>query len=288
MGKVAAFEVQVGLHELLGHGSGKLFMKDADGKLNYPADLINPFTEKPIDCCYGPGETYDSKFTTIGSSYEECRAECAGLHLCLVPGVPEIFGYSGEQGEHIKYVNWLTMVHSGIKGLEMFSNASMEWKQAHCQARFVIVGVMLEAGEGFLKIEKVTGEDGKSDLLITMDKTKLESVGAPAIATFLKKLQVLKSTGDDKGARELYEKYSRVSDTGDHPWLLWRDIIVDRKQPRPILVQGNTRVDNEQVILTQYDASPQGMVQSWTDRFPDIDEITQIFDSVSAAEGKHW
>lgn len=72
----------------------------------------------------------------LGSSYEECRAECAGLHLCLVPGVTEIFGFSGADAEDIKYVNWVSMVHAGVKGLEMFSPASGEWKQAHSQARY--------------------------------------------------------------------------------------------------------------------------------------------------------
>jgi hypothetical protein len=51
--------------------------------------------------------------------------------------VTEIFGHGGEEAEHIKYANWLSMVHAGVKGLEMFSPASMEWKQAHSQARSV-------------------------------------------------------------------------------------------------------------------------------------------------------
>jgi hypothetical protein len=35
--------------------------------------------------------------------------------------------------------------------------------------------VMLEAGENFLKVEQVEGADRKPDLLITMDRTKVNT-----------------------------------------------------------------------------------------------------------------
>merc|ERR1719187_1826880 len=276
--KVPSFEVQVGLHELLGHGSGKLFHAG-----NYPVDLPCPLSGCTVGC-YGQGDTYDSKFTTIGSSYEECRAECVGIHLCLEPGVTEIFGHSGQQAEDIKYANWLSMVLAGVKGLEMFSPASQEWKQAHSQARFVIMQVMLEAGQDFLTIKECTGEDGKPDMLITMDREKIMTVGQPAIASFLQKLNIYKATADITAAKQMYSKYSEVSE----PWASRRDIVIERKQPRMILVQANTNLVDEKLELVQYDPSPEGMVKSWAERFPDFAELDAILESLASRDAKNW
>jgi dipeptidyl-peptidase-3 len=35
----------------------------------------------------------------------------------------------------------------------------------------------------------------------------------------------------------MYDKYSHVPDEGSHPWGKWLDIVLDRKQPRRVLVQ---------------------------------------------------
>jgi len=49
----------VALHELLGHGTGKLLTKDVEtGELNFPADLKNPYTGKEIDTYYLSTETW--------------------------------------------------------------------------------------------------------------------------------------------------------------------------------------------------------------------------------------
>ena len=107
---------------LLGHDSGKLFYA---GK--YPTQVVCPVSGLVVGF-YGKGDTYDRVFTSMGSSYEECRAECVGLHLCLVPGVTEIFGYSGAQAKDIKYANWVSMILSGLKE---FSPVGGEWEQSH-------------------------------------------------------------------------------------------------------------------------------------------------------------
>ena len=77
---------------------------------------------------------------------------------------------------------------------------------------------MLNAGEGFVNVTQVTGEDGEPDLLITLDRSKIESVGKPAVGQFLERLHIYKSLGDDESGRELYEGLSQVKEGGPHPF----------------------------------------------------------------------
>lgn len=284
-----AFEVQVGFHELLGHGSGKLLRKVKAGNLskeekvfklasdpehdyNFDVENVkNPLTQQSIDSFYGDGDNYDSIFTTIGSSYEECRAETVALHLSLYPDALKVFGFEGEEAENILYVNWLNMCYAGLKALEMYQPATSKWLQAHSQGRFVILRVLLEAGQDFVRVEET--EVGKN-LLLTLDKTKIKTIGAKAIAEFLTKLQVYLSTADIKAATALYEHYSAVlprQEDAVHPFLNWRDIVMAHKKPRKIFVQANTNLHENKVSIKTYNASPEGLIQSWLDRFPSSD-----------------
>ncbi|KAL1478285.1 hypothetical protein MTO96_035135, partial [Rhipicephalus appendiculatus] len=69
-------------------------------------------------------------------------------------------------GQDVAYVNWLTMVVKGVEGMQTYNPHTKSWLQAHSRARFVIMRVLLEAGD-LVEIRETTGEDGKPDLLIT-------------------------------------------------------------------------------------------------------------------------
>lgn len=276
--KTITFEVQVGLHELLGHGSGKLFVKDKEGNLNFDvASVTYPETDKKIDKWYEHNETWDSKFTSLASSYEECRAECVGIYLCLSADVLRIFGHEDDAADDVIYINWLNMVRAGLLALEFYSPETGSWRQAHMQARFVILRVLLEAGNGLVTIEYFTADDGSEDMVLRLDRSKIISVGKPAIGNFLRKLQVYKSTGNVEEGKALYDHYSDVHDNEEPHFLTRRATVLARKQPRKMFVQHNTVVNGSTVDLKHYQSNAAGLIQSFTERFPstDIDNIVQ-------------
>eukprot|EP00850_Spirogloea_muscicola_P022074 SM000276S10286 [mRNA] locus=s276:43798:50772:+ [translate_table: standard] len=298
--KAQAFEVQVGCHELLGHGSGKLFMQAKDGSYNFPhGQLKHPYGGEPVTRCYGPGQSWDSVFGSIGSSFEECRAESVGIFLSTEPTVLEIFGHPGSRGEDIMYVNWLLMVRAGLLATEFYSLDTKSWRQAHMQARFAILQVLLAASAAdatknqdlqgekfrpFLEIRRLRENDAQ----VRLERDKIRSVGVPAISELLTKLQVYKATADYEASQQLYGihsaltlwAYELMSETClvnlvqlcrlGHEFVDLRRLVIAKKRPRPIFVQVHTVVepgDDGKVQLQEFDAMPEGVIQSFLTRF---------------------
>ncbi|KAI4155273.1 MAG: hypothetical protein LQ340_001106, partial [Diploschistes diacapsis] len=96
----AAFEVQVGIHELLGHGTGKILAETQPGAHNFDQNNppLSPVTGQPISSWYRPGQTYSSVFGSLGSAYEECRAECVAMYLACDMSILKLFDLDAGAG----------------------------------------------------------------------------------------------------------------------------------------------------------------------------------------------
>lgn len=88
---------KIAIHELLGHGSGKLLSSASPaGVANFDVQNppISPLTKRPIVTWYKKGETYNGVFGDLANSMEECRAECVGAYLMFKSELLAIFGYT--------------------------------------------------------------------------------------------------------------------------------------------------------------------------------------------------
>ena len=81
--------------------------------------------------------------------------------------------------------------------------------------------------------------DGNPDLLMTLDRTKISSVGMPAMGKFLEKLQVYKSIGDYESGKKMFDSYSQFDET----WIKWREIIIAKQKPKRAVVQANSFIE---------------------------------------------
>ena len=249
--------VAVALHELLGHGSGKLLNQNPDGSFNFDPETINPATGSKVDSFYKAGETWSSKFAELSGAYEECRAETIAVYLSFFKEPFEIFGV--HEFEKARNMVWLYMVYAGIKGMIVYNPEANKWGQAHCWARYVIFRVMREAGGDFLTIEFTEDEQ----FLIHMDFGKIESHGFPAISKFLNKLHCFKSTGDVVRGRELFNHYSKYDDEAKKI----RNIIIANQKPRRLVVQSNLYLSGGIPQVRNYEESFDGVIQSFLERF---------------------
>ncbi|KAK5011543.1 hypothetical protein LTR28_000207, partial [Elasticomyces elasticus] len=209
-----AFEVQVGLHELLGHGCGRLLQETEPGVFNF--DKENPPISPDMD---------------------------------------------NEAGDTL-YSAYLSMARAGVTALQYWDPASKKWGQAHMQARHAILKTFLSAGPEFCSLDYADA-DTLSDLTIKIDRNKIISHGRPAVESFLQKLHVFKATADVDAGKKMYEDI-----TGVDEW--WgtkvRAEVLRRAVPRKVYVQANTFIEGDKVVLKEYPATAEGMIQSYAER----------------------
>jgi dipeptidyl-peptidase-3 len=96
--KYSAYYWWVVLHELLGHGTGKMMIQESEDQFNFDVDFppINPLTGDHITGWYKPGQTWTGQFGDLATTVDECRAELVGAYLMDDKNLLELFGFNDE------------------------------------------------------------------------------------------------------------------------------------------------------------------------------------------------
>lgn len=264
---IDATSVNVGVHELLGHGTGKLFMQREDGSFNFDKATIDPISNAPVATWYKPGDTFSTIFGGLGSSYEECRAEAVALYLGTNPELLHIFQVETEEARRRTiHVLWLNMVRAGLLGLEYYTPETQQWRQAHMRARFCIL-------QSLLRINKANPlvtikSDPKEGLVIEIDADRIMTEGMKAIGDLLLNLNVNKSLANAARGSAYYEELTTVSDE----FVKFREVIMERRKPRKQFVQPHTVLtgDKKDVELVEFDGSVEGAISALVRRHDDI------------------
>ncbi|KAJ3939178.1 uncharacterized protein N0V96_010621 [Colletotrichum fioriniae] len=86
------------LHELLGHGTGRMMVENTEGDYNFDirSPPINPLDGKPIRSWYKPGQTWTGQFGDLATTVDECRAELVGAYLMDDKDLLRVLGFTDD------------------------------------------------------------------------------------------------------------------------------------------------------------------------------------------------
>ena len=261
--KYPAYYIWVVLHELLGHGTGRM-MTEEDGRYNFDlaSPPISPLDTHPITSWYQSGQTWTGVFGDLATTVDECRAELVGAYLMDDPDLLELFGYTSRSeitAQDLTYNMYVQLGVDGLRGLQNYNVEASKWGQAHSRAHFAMLKCLLTDGNGFMTIDCNSSKDR---ITVRVDRSRIITDGKPALGRMLLRLHMYRCTADIKSCRTYYEDLSKV----EYGYLEWRRIVLAKQQPKWVFVQGNTFLDDGHVSLKEYEATPEGVIQSWAER----------------------
>jgi len=152
--KYPAYYLWVVLHELLGHGTGKMMIQKDENTFNFDINNppIDPITCKPITSWYKPGETWTGQFGDLATTVDECRAELVGAYLMDDRELLALFGFTDEteltanDSKHclivivglslisiVTYNTYMQLGTDGIRGLANFNIEHSVSQKTNCE-----------------------------------------------------------------------------------------------------------------------------------------------------------
>ncbi|KAL9049312.1 MAG: hypothetical protein Q9162_007285 [Coniocarpon cinnabarinum] len=260
-----AYYIWVVLHELLGHGTGKLLCEESPGKFNFDTEHppIDPLTSSPVRSWYRLGQSWTGQFQDLATTVDECRAELVGAYLMDDKELLAIFGHTDNTettADDVTHNIYMQLGVDGLTGLQNYNIDAGKWGQAHSQAHFATLQWLLTDGHGFMSI-KVDKHAGT--LNVVVDRSKIITHGKPSLGRMLLRLHMYRSTADVNACREYYQELSRV----DGEYLTWRELVLRQNKPKWKFVQANTFAEQDgSVLVKEYDATNAGIIQSWAER----------------------
>ena len=256
---IRCYEVHVACHELLGHGVGKLIYRDDKNVLMFK----DPLTGENVESCYEQGEVWNTKFGSISTSYEECRADTCGYFLCTLPEVYTLFGIEESEVPTMLWTNVMNQLRKGVLGLTLYNPETKKWGQAHTNGAWVITQFIYQNQK--TEIIKFEFDEAKGDFLIHLNQENLMQEGKDLIRQLLLVLNAYKSYGAVERGTKFYNHYSKVDDY----FLKVRDLVLTKKKPRRIELNNNlVRYDEKNIMIQSYPETFEGIVASFQDRYP--------------------
>ncbi|KAI9708939.1 MAG: hypothetical protein M1820_003633 [Bogoriella megaspora] len=254
--KYPAYYWWVVLHELLGHGTGKMMVQESEDCFNFEVENppVDRLTGEPIKTWYKPGQTWTGLFGDLATTVDECRAELVGAYLMDDRELLALFGFDDQTettAADLTYNLYLQLGTDGLRGLANFN--------VDDRAHFAILKCLLLDGGGVLSIDC---DKAQQSLTVRVDRSKIISHGKPALGRMLLRLHIYRCTANIAACRPYYEGLSQV----DGEYLEWRKIVLAKRPPPLLYVQANTFLNGDAVELKEYEPTVEGIIRSWVER----------------------
>ncbi|KAI0533760.1 dipeptidyl peptidase III [Xylaria digitata] len=257
--------ITTSIHELLGHGTGKLLAETSPSVFNFDSDKvpINTLTGSPVQSWYKPGQTWTSVFEKLAGTVEECRAMLISYYLAESKDMLRMYGYDDNTeitANELLHNMYTYIGFLGLRALQAFNEEDQSWGSPHSSADFAILKHLLHDANRLLSVDC---DVNLGTLQVQVDRSKIAEEGKPSLGRMLHRIHVWECTADVVACKQFYEPLSAVQ--GNEA--VWRKIVASKPEPAWKFVQANTILtDDGKVQLKVYEESDAGIIQSFADR----------------------